>query len=114
MPGAFVGGSFYTGDSNQGDGLPIWTTLFEFHGEYRDHGVQIRAIYAHTSNTFSMTPALNLNAAGDIGFGSSGSVPNSACAMVFFSWQALLMWVRSSELFSRSITRRPLRWILSS
>ncbi len=49
-----------------------------------------------------------------IAFGSSGSVPNSACAIVFFSWQALLMCVRSSEVFSRSTTRSPLRCILSS
>ncbi len=47
-------------------------------------------------------------------FGSSGSVPKSAWAMVFFSWQAFSIWVRSSAEFSRSTTRSPLRCILSS
>ncbi len=46
--------------------------------------------------------------------GSSGSVPNSACAMAFFSPHAFSMCVFSSEVFSRSTTRSPLRAILSS
>ena len=49
-----------------------------------------------------------------IAFASSGAVPNSAAAIVFFSWHAFSMCVRSSAEFSRSTTRSPLRCILSS
>jgi len=46
--------------------------------------------------------------------GSSGSELKSACAIVFFSRQAFSMCVLRISLLSRSTTRRPLRFILSS
>ena len=56
MPGALLGGSFYTGNSNQGGndtvpstGEPLATSIFELHGEYRARGLQIRGLYAQTS-----------------------------------------------------------------
>jgi hypothetical protein len=51
IPGALMGLSFYIGDSAQQGGSPIWTALVEVHAEYRAHGAQIRALYAHTNNS---------------------------------------------------------------
>lgn len=55
-PGAMVGASFYSGDSNQGGndvvpntGASLSTSIFELHGEYRARGLQVRGIYAQTS-----------------------------------------------------------------
>jgi hypothetical protein len=52
LPGALLGGSFYTGNSNQtGSGPALQTTLFDLHAEYRTHGLQLRSLYARTTNS---------------------------------------------------------------
>jgi hypothetical protein len=52
MPGAQVGASFYTGNSNQsGEGKAIRTTLLDIHAEYRAGGLQLRGIYATITNS---------------------------------------------------------------
>ena len=102
IPGAFVGGSFYTGDSNQGDGLPIWTTLFEFHGEYRDHGVQIRALYAHVNNSGPGVASLLLaDPARQVGTEQSGGyveVGYDVLSLVPTTRQAVIPFVRYENL----------------
>lgn len=55
MPGASVGGSFYTGNSGQGqfveNGIPygIRTTIGEVHGQFQARGFDIAALYAQSS-----------------------------------------------------------------
>ncbi|GLH70001.1 hypothetical protein GETHPA_15340 [Geothrix rubra] len=49
-PGVLLGGSFYTGNSNQtGTGEAIRTTLWDAHAEYRAGGLQLRGLYARTT-----------------------------------------------------------------
>lgn len=80
IPGALVGASFYSGDSNQGGnetipapGAPLSTSIFELHGEYRARGLQIRGIYAQTSISRSGVEALPVDsAARQVGTGQSG------------------------------------------
>jgi hypothetical protein len=48
MAGTLLGASFYTGDSAQARGTTAtWATLAEGHAEYRGHGFQARALFAH-------------------------------------------------------------------
>ena len=50
-PGVLLGGSFYTGNSNQtGVGPALPTTLWEAHGEYRAGGWQARGLYTRMTN----------------------------------------------------------------
>lgn len=50
-PGLLLGGSFYTGNSNQsGVGEAIRTTLWDAHVEYRARGFQFRGLYTQTTN----------------------------------------------------------------
>lgn len=52
MPGALLGASFYSGNSNQsGEGKAITTTLWDVHAEYRAKGLQVRGIYSTISNS---------------------------------------------------------------
>ncbi len=52
MPGAQLGGSFYSGNSNQsGEGKAIMTTLWDVHAEYRAGGLQVRGIYSTMTNS---------------------------------------------------------------
>ncbi|MBI3129770.1 MAG: hypothetical protein HYZ13_00285 [Acidobacteria bacterium] len=52
MPGLLVGGSFFTGNSNQtGGGAALRTTVMDLHGEYRAKGLQLRGLYAVTTNS---------------------------------------------------------------
>lgn len=49
-PGATVGASFFSGNSNQGDNLPnLATRLFDLHGEVRWQGWQARALFVRTT-----------------------------------------------------------------
>ncbi|HJU82822.1 MAG TPA: hypothetical protein VJ600_01290 [Holophagaceae bacterium] len=51
MPGASVGGSFYTGNSNQsGDAESLRTTVADLHAEWRAYGFQVRGLYARSTN----------------------------------------------------------------
>ena len=55
MPGAFVGGSIYTGGSGQGkvvvdgDGYDVRTTIIEVHGQVQRAGLDLRALYARAT-----------------------------------------------------------------
>ncbi|MBK9797572.1 MAG: hypothetical protein IPP58_13970 [Holophagaceae bacterium] len=50
-PGLLLGGSFYTGNSNQsGVGETIRTTLWDAHVEFRARGFQCRGLYTQTIN----------------------------------------------------------------
>ncbi|HJW07984.1 MAG TPA: hypothetical protein VJ483_00015 [Holophagaceae bacterium] len=63
MPGASVGTSFYTGNSNQsGNPEPLRTTVADLHAEWRGYGFQVRGLYARSTNSkagieASYTPA---------------------------------------------------------
>ena len=62
MPGTLIGGSFYTGNSNQtGLGETFRTTVVEFHSEYRAEGLQLRGLYARTSNAAPYLATLGLS-----------------------------------------------------
>jgi len=59
VPGATIGGSFYHGDSNQVPGaVPIYTSVFDAHAEYRARGWQLRGLYARTTNSAAGVAAL--------------------------------------------------------
>jgi hypothetical protein len=59
QPGTTLGGSFYHGNSNQApDSTPIYTSLFDFHAEYRAQGWQLRGLYARTTNSANGVEAL--------------------------------------------------------
>jgi uncharacterized small protein (DUF1192 family) len=54
VPGLVVGGSFFTGESGQGasvDDIPIGArvSLFDLHGQYRYRGLEVRALWAHST-----------------------------------------------------------------
>jgi hypothetical protein len=54
LPGILVGGSFYAGNSivflnNAAAELDVPTRIAEFHGEFRQRGLQVRGLYAHAS-----------------------------------------------------------------
>ena len=52
LPGALVGASFYSGNSNQsGEGKAITTTLWDVHAEYRLRGLQLRGLYSTITNS---------------------------------------------------------------
>jgi hypothetical protein len=62
LPGAIVGGSFYTGNSNQtGTGPALQTTLVDLHAEYRAHGLQVRGLYARSTNSAAYLQTLGLS-----------------------------------------------------
>ncbi len=51
MPGAMVGASFFTGNSNQAStGEALRTTVADLHAEWRGQGFQVRGLYARTTN----------------------------------------------------------------
>ena len=59
LPGTTVGASFYHGNSNQLPGsVPIYTSIFDAHAEYRAHGWQLRGLYARTTNSAAGVDAL--------------------------------------------------------
>lgn len=69
-PGALLGASFYSGNSNQGGnevipdtGVPLSTNIVEVHGEYRARGWQVRGIYAQTSISKAGVEALPVDSA---------------------------------------------------
>ncbi len=57
--GVLLGASFYTGNSNQsGTGPALTTTLWDVHAEYRGQGLQVRGLYAATTNRAAGVAAL--------------------------------------------------------
>lgn len=69
MPGLLVGASFYTGNSNQsGTGAALRTTMMDVHAEYKAKGLQVRGLYAATSNSKPWLESLgNADAARETG-----------------------------------------------
>lgn len=58
--GVLLGASFYTGNSNQtGMGAALTTTLWDAHAEYRGQGLQVRGLYAATTNRAAGVAALD-------------------------------------------------------
>jgi hypothetical protein len=52
MPGTTFGVSYYSGNSAQADNTkPITTRILDLHGEWRFRGVQVRGLYAQTTNS---------------------------------------------------------------
>ena len=49
LPGATLGASFYTGNSNQLGGPSFPTTLVDVHAEWRIRGLQVRGLFVRTS-----------------------------------------------------------------
>lgn len=61
-PGLLVGGSFYTGNSNQtGSGPALQTTVVDVHTEYRAGGFQARGLYARTTASEAYLETLGLS-----------------------------------------------------
>jgi hypothetical protein len=59
MPGASVGFSFYSGNSNPEDGAEkLNTTLWDVHAEYRARGLQVRGLFSRITNSESGIAAL--------------------------------------------------------
>ena len=62
IPGTLVGGSVYTGNSNQtGLGETFRTTVVELHTEYRAKGLQLRGLYARTTHSAPYLATLGLS-----------------------------------------------------
>ena len=61
-PGLLVGGSFYSGNSNQtGNGPALQTTVLDVHTEYRAGGFQARGLYARTTASGAYLETLGLS-----------------------------------------------------
>ena len=109
LPGALVGGSFYTGDSAQQTGATsLWTTLFELHAEYRARGFQARGLYAHLSNGREGVAALAADApARGVGTEQSGGYLEAAydlMALVPSSRQSVLPFFRVERFNTQQST----------
>ena len=108
MPGALVGASFYSGDSNQGGndalldhGTPLATNIVELHGEYRARGLQVRAIYATTSISKSGVEAmLAASSAREVGTSQGGGYVEIGYDLLRNGGtrQALIPFVRYEQL----------------
>ncbi len=75
VPGFFLGGSFYTGGSGQGDievdsaNHGVRTTIFDLHGEFRMRGFDVRALLAQArlEDTAELNAALEYEGGGGVG-----------------------------------------------
>ncbi|MBI2838617.1 MAG: hypothetical protein HYX75_09895 [Acidobacteria bacterium] len=77
--GLLVGGSLYAGNSGlfsptSNPSLEVKTLIGELHGEYRAHGLELRALYARASldNVAALNRALNLTGSASVGETLSG------------------------------------------
>jgi len=99
-PGATLGLSFYTGNSNQsGHGEPIRTTLIEAHGEWRWRGLQARGLYAQTRLSAPGVAALNAeDPAREVGTQQWGGYLEVGYDLLQGSRQALIPYARYERL----------------
>lgn len=77
LDGVLIGGSVYTGEIDQDhSGLPdARLTLWEMHGQYRNHGLELRALFAQSflSNADDFTLALRADPDAEI-FGTNQTI----------------------------------------
>lgn len=104
-PGMLLGGSFYTGNSNQtGTGEAIRTTLWDLHSEYRAEGFQVRGLYTRTTNSSTGVGAL---AAADparaVGVRQWGGYLEVGYDVLRGSRQALIPYVRWERLDAQQV-----------
>jgi len=100
LPGATLGVSFYSGNSNQsGQGEGIQTTLAELHGEWRWRGLQLRGLYAQTRLGQAGLAALEpLDPAREVGTRQWGGYLEAGYDVLRGSRQALIPYVRYERL----------------
>jgi len=100
LPGATLGTSFYTGNSNQsGLGEPIRTTLMDIHGEWRWRGLQLRGLYAQTSlNRAGVAALAPLDPAREVGTRQWGGYLEAGYDLLSGSRQALIPYLRFERL----------------
>ena len=99
-PGMLLGGSFYTGNSNQtGTGEAIQTTLWDLHAEYRAEGLQVRGLYVRTTNSQGGVAALApADPAREVGVRQWGGYLEAGYDVLRGSRQALIPYVRWERL----------------
>lgn len=99
-PGILLGGSFYTGNSNQtGTGAALTTTVWDAHAEYRAQGFQVRGLYTRTTNTAAAVTALDVtDPAREVGTQQWGGYLEAGYDVFRGSRQALIPYVRYERL----------------
>ncbi|WP_257313259.1 TonB-dependent receptor [Geothrix fuzhouensis] len=100
LPGVLVGGSFYTGNSNQtGTGAALTTTVWDAHAEYRAQGLQVRGLYSRATNTAAAVAALNAaDPAREVGTRQWGGYLEVGYDLLRGARQALIPYVRYERL----------------
>lgn len=100
LPGATLGASFYTGNSNQsGLGEAIQTTLVDLHAEWRWRGLQLRGLYAQTRLGQSGVAALGTSdPARGAGTRQWGGYLEAGYDLLSGSRQALIPYLRYERL----------------
>lgn len=104
MPGAMVGASFYSGNSNQsGAGPAIITTLVDFHAEYRANGFQARGLFAQVTNSRGGVEALAMGSAPrEVGIKQFGGYLEAGYDLLRGGKQALIPFLRWERLNTQS------------
>ena len=104
LPGALLGGSFYTGNSNQtGSGDALRTTIFDLHAEYRAGGLQLRGLYARTTNSAAYLETLGLSdPARETGTRQWGGYLEAGYDVLGGGRQALIPFLRWERLDTQS------------
>ncbi len=104
LPGATVGASFYSGNSNQsGEGQAITTTLLDVHAEYRANGFQARGLLASISNSRGGVDALTLGSAPrEVGTRQFGGYLEAGYDLLRGGKQALIPFLRWERLNTQS------------
>ena len=100
QPGVLLGGSFYTGNSNQtGTGEAIRTTLWDVHAEIRAEGVQVRGLYTRTTLGQAGVAALaGTDPAREVGVRQWGGYLEAGYDVLRGSRQALIPYLRWERL----------------
>lgn len=100
MPGVLVGGSFFTGNSNQtGVGDVLRTTVYDLHTEYRAKGLQLRGLYARTTNSAPYLEKLGISdTSREVGTRQWGGYLEAGYDVLSGGKQALIPFVRWERL----------------
>ena len=100
MPGATVGASFFSGNSNQsGEGKAITTTLWDVHAEYRARGLQLRGIYSAIANSKGGVEAIPMGVqAREVGTKQFGGYLEVGYDLLRGGKQALIPFLRWERL----------------
>ncbi len=99
-PGLLLGGSFWTGNSNQtGSGEAIRTTLWDVHAEFRAAGFQARGLYTRTTLGQAGVAALDpADPAREVGVRQWGGYLEAGYDLLRGSRQALIPYLRWERL----------------